>query len=1020
MKSNINKKKPFVFITIFLFLLFNILAISNVYGVTIQKNAVFNLDKEDPLGPEGYGVFIPSPNTIGTVYIDGSNQGKFTVTDWLGDGVPIAEEIVNVPGDDISLYYPTDLDNYEIGSFLNTHDIDHWNDVSWLNISAYNAEADILSPYTVSTVFDYYAMEEGTVFTRPFNYEHPMQIDLIIKSTGPKVLKFDWLTDNPDAVSYAHDLISPSSVHVNYYEQDAVFMGITSFYNYLIFTANQIGTYRLVVAAFYTNPASLCLEFLDIGISSLSLNAAKLLGNFDDFAALDVSKTANWQSNWLKFTGNKGDVFRLDIYEDFATGFTPTIDIWTPCSNGYLLDSAVSLGSHDIYFPRSGAAYVSFTDVDFEDWYRYSVLLTKADNVIYTLGDLSSFSISMDSLKTIQFSLSKDSIVRFNYTSLPNPPGVPVMDALGTSNAFIFRDSKEIMCYDINSAFLTRTIDSTLLRWHYMPAGTYKAIIRNSNPLANGIFQISSKVYPLSGETIPVNTLKYPKTFPTEVATVEFQSDDEFSSLKSPIVLEIEIPDLGLFRLNTTMWANDNEGASATSTPSYLYTYNSTGPADYYSLGYPQPVFSLDGDSTINDYLYIGAPTRWTGMTFDFSVLGAGGSMELEIYDGGWPVLSWDNDGTSLLTTDGTIEFDISDLDFDDWIRGSGGIDIDPTIDETDYYWMRLDCTGDYSGGTVPIIQDLTLLNNTIRGSLQYMLIGESGYKYDDYWGPSGIYQPIDPSNLEVTLDGDDGGIYTYDSRDSSMIATTVIDPGIVGVEGGTYKLIIVPEQWDYAGNVKIQLAVEDLWGYVPYETYDIKSLTPTPNLHVRDITNYTLLGYSNLTGEVYDYGLITEFDAAESYFSYSAESYFALECYGDPYKWTQLVVTVEGLGGFDYDLYILQDLPWIGTYGPNSEVMSIRQTITTNTSLEFGVFSDQFTLVFELAVSTGNITFYISLSQYDTIEITTSDLRASYIPPLDPALILALAIGIPAAVGVVVMVYLLKRKGKILTKHPT
>jgi hypothetical protein len=99
---------------------------------------------------------------------------------------------------------------------------------------------------------------------------------------------------------------------------------------------------------------------------------------------------------------------------------------------------------------------------------------------------------------------------------------------------------------------------------------------------------------------------------------------------------------------------------------------------------------------------------------------------------------------------------------------------------------------------------------------------------------------------------------------------------------------------------------------------------------------------------------------------------------------------------------------------------MSIRQTITTNTSLEFGVFSDHFTLVFELAVNTGNVTFYISLSQYDTIEITTSDLRASYTPPLDPALILALAIGIPAAVGVVVIVYLLKRKGKILTKRPT
>jgi hypothetical protein len=1018
MKSKINKKKTFVFLTVFLFLLFNVVAISNVYGVIIQEDAVFNLDKEDPLGPENYGVFIPSPNTFGTVYIDGSNQGKFTVTNWLGGG-PVAEEIVNFPGEDISLYYPTDLNGYAAISMSNTDDIDPWNDVDWLNISAYNAEADTLSPYTVSTVFDYYAMEEGTVFTKPFNYEHPMQIDLIIKSTGPKVLKFDWLTDNPAAVMYGHFLISPSGVHVDYYEQEAVYMGTDTLFNYLIFTANEIGAYRLIVGALYINPASLCLEFLDTDISSLPSNTAKFASNFDDFATLDVSKTANWQSNWLKFTGNKGDIFRLNIYEDFTSGiYTPTIDIWTPGANGYLLDSSVSLGSHDIYFAKSGAAYISFTDINFVDWYRYSVLLTKAENVLYTLGDLSSHSISMDNLKTIQFSLSHNSIVRFNYTSLPNPPGVPFMDALGTSNAFIYRDSKEIIGYTINSPFLTRTVDSTVLRWYYMPAGTYKTVIRNSNPLANGIFEISSKVYPLSDDSIPVNTLTYPKTFPTEFLTFEFQPDDEFSSLKNPTGFEIELPDMGWFRLNTTIWATDNEGVNETSSPSYLYTYNSTGPSDYYSLGYPQPVFSLDGDSTLNDYLYIGAPTRWTGMTFDFSVLGAGGSMELEIYDGGWPVLSWDNDGTSLLTTDGTIEFDISDFDFDDWIRGTGGIDIDPAIDETDYYWMRLDCTGDYSSGTVPIIQDLTLLNNTIRGNLQYMLIGESGYNYDDYWGPSGITQPSDISNLEVTMDDDDNDIYSYDSRESFILTTG--DPWIMGVEGGTYKLLIVPEQWDYAGKVTIQFAVEDFWGYVPHETYDIESLTPTPNLHARDITNYTLSGYSNLTGSVYDYGLITEFNTTKSYFSYSGESYFALECYGDPYRWTQLVVTAEGLSGNDYDLYIIQDLPWIDTNGPNSEEMSIRQTITTNTSLEFGVFSDHFTLIFELAVSTGNVTFYISVSQYDTIMITTSDLRASYTPPLDPALVLALAIGIPAAVGVVVVVYVLKKKGKILTKHPT
>ena len=438
MRSIINKKKTFVILAIFLFLLFNVLAISNVYGATKQKDAVFNLDKDDPLGPEGYGAIIPSPNTLGAVYIDGTNQGKFTVTNWLG-GV-VAEKIVSFPGEDISLYYPTDLAGYWTGSMSSNDEINPWSDVHWLNVSAYNAEAETLSPFTVSTVFDYYTMGEGGVFTQPFNYENPMQIDLIVKSTGPKVLKFDWLTINPAAVGYGHWLNSPSGKHFDYYEAAAVFQGFDTIYNYLIFTASEVGAYRLIVAASSVNPASLNLEFLDTDISSLSLNTVKFGGNFDDFATLDVSKTAMWQSNWFKFNGKKGEVFRLDIYEDFATGFTPTIDIWTPCGNGYLLDSNVGTGSHEIYFAKSGAAYVSLTDDDFEDWYRYSLLLTKADNVKYTLGDKTTFSISMDETKTIEFSLKQDSIVRFNYTSLPNPLGAPAMDALGTPNAFIFRD----------------------------------------------------------------------------------------------------------------------------------------------------------------------------------------------------------------------------------------------------------------------------------------------------------------------------------------------------------------------------------------------------------------------------------------------------------------------------------------------------------------------------------------------------------------------------------------------------
>ncbi|MBY8983973.1 MAG: hypothetical protein KGD65_02795 [Candidatus Lokiarchaeota archaeon] len=1026
MKSIKNRRKIFVLLAISLFLIFNSVMISNGLARTIQEEAVFNLDKEADLGPEAYGVIIPSPNTLGRVFIDGSNQGKFTVTDWLG-GSPVTQ-IVNFPGEDISLYYPTPLSNYWAGSLGNVGEIDPWNAVQWLNVSAYNAEAETLSPFTINTVIDYYAMEEGGSFSQPFNYEHPMQIDLIIKSTGPKVLKYDWLTDAPGAVVYNHWLISPSGKPVNYYEQQAIFMGTTTLYNYLIFTANEVGTYRLIVGATYTQPASLNLEFLDTTVTSLPLNTVKFGGNFDDYATLDVTSIANWQSLWFKITGNKGDVFRLDLYQDFATGFTPTIDVWTPCANGYLRDPGFGMGPNNIYFPKTGAAYISFTDVDFEDWYRYSLLLTKAENEKFTLSNLTSFSISMDNPKTIEFSVQEDSIVRFNYSSLPNPTGAPAINASGTPNAFLFRDSKEYGCFDINTAILTRTVDSTDFFWHYMPAGTYKAIIENTNPLANGIFQISSQVYEWSEDPIPVNTLSYPMTYPSEFLTIEFQPDEDFYSLKNPIGVPIEIPDIGQFRLNTTMWATDNNGTAATSNPSQLYTYNSTTTADYYSFGYPQPAFSTDGDSTVGDYLYIGAPTRWTGMDFEFAVAGVGGTIDPWVHD----TIS-DNfgflghaDGTLELTQDGIIEFILTDSDFDRWGKGSptGGSSFDiPGIDENQYYWMRLECTGDYSIGTIPIIQQITLLNNTIRGDLQFILIGENGYEYSDYWSStSDLDQPDDltgPFDLEVSLDDDVGvgGFYNVDGNVDDIIESE--DPETIGLEGGTYKLLIIPEQWDYPGSVKVQFAVEDFWNLRQQETYDIATVSPTPNLHAIDITNFTLSGYSNITGLTYNYGLISQYNHTEGYVPYTGESYLAIECTGKPYQWTQLVTVMQGVT--NYEVYVIQDLPWIHATGPNSENKRISPiNVNTNRTYEFGTFSEHFTLLFEVeALVDANVTFYISLSQYDTIQLTTSDLRASYTPPLNTALIITLAIVIPSAVGAVVVVYVLKKKGRILTKTP-
>ncbi|MFW9876745.1 MAG: hypothetical protein ACFFG0_26930, partial [Candidatus Thorarchaeota archaeon] len=512
---------------------------------------------------------------------------------------------------------------------------------------------------------------------------------------------------------------------------------------------------------------------------------------------------------------------------------------------------------------------------------------------------------------------------------------------------------------------------------------------------------------------MPVNNLTYPYLYPSEFVTLEFGPDEYFPSIKDPIGIDIQLPEIGQFRLNTTIWASDNP-QSATEFPSYLYIRNNSD-GNYYSFDYPHPAFSIDVN-TNGDYLYIGSPTKWTGMTFDFSIPGVGGTIATpEIYEftgPNWDPFPMENEGTSNLSADGTIEFDSSDPIFDSWDIGAD-VNIDPDLDESNYYWMRLECTSDYL--TVPIIQQLTLLNNTMGGLVYFSLLGETGYEYADYWGTVDIYQP-NTQSLEVNRDDDLGSSFNWDDGDSYIVSS--LDPLIIGIEKRTYKLIILPEQWNYEGTVRIQFAIEDYWSYHHEETYDIATLSPTPNLHSIDIHNYTLSGYSNLTGSIYDYGLITQYNHTERALPFNNdESYFALYCHGKAYQWTQLIVTMQGVD--NYELYLIQDLPWINN-APNAEVKQIvGGGFAINRTFEFGTFNEDFILLFEVEDSAENINFYIALSQYDTTPLINAKVKASYNPPIDLTLILAIII--PAAFGGgVVILYYLKKKGRILSKTPS
>ncbi|KKM84768.1 hypothetical protein LCGC14_1295840 [marine sediment metagenome] len=93
----------------------------------------------------------------------------------------------------------------------------------------------------------------------------------------------------------------------------------------------------------------------------------------------------------------------------------------------------------------------------------------------------------------------------------------------------------------------------------------------------------------------------------------------------------------------------------------------------------------------------------------------------------------------------------------------------------------------------------------------------------------------------------------------------------------------------------------------------------------------------------------------------------------------------------------------------------------TINSTYEFGVLTNHFYLLFEIDASDDLVTFRIDLNQYNTTTLYSNEITASYNPPSNgDSLVLILAIVIPSVAGAaVVVIYVLKRKGRILTKTP-
>lgn len=1014
-KIIINKKKLTPLIAIVLFILLGAFNISSGIAIHMQGDgATFNLDKADPVG---YGVYIPAPNMYTTMSISGSNQGEFVAMNWLG--VPSQTETVDYPGNDISYAYPWYFENYIIKSTTDNDYINPWS-VEWLNVSAYDAENDTLSPFTLNTVFNYYVMAEGSELTVPINNSLPMQIDIMIDNTGPKMLKFDFVIDDPEAfpINTFH-LVSPSGKLVDFDFAPAVayfLIGSGTVFYYMSFVSHEQGTYRLLIDADYAaGPAYINLEFLDFKLTNLAVNKVVYGSAGDDYPSGQDMMEDEWDAEWFKLSGKKGDKFTLD----YGLGYTqidPTadilVDIWSPCENGYNLESGILPGTYDIYFPKTGSVYISISDILTRGMYKPSLYVKEIPTIDYNIGDnVTNIRVSRDQRKAIDFTVEQDSFVRFNYTEWGE--GDAEISSMGTTDGFIFKDAKNLECYEVLIPIETKSAGTMDFYYYYFPAGEYEAIIKNTDILYDSVLQISSEYVYYANSTVPITSLSYPLTNPTSSLTAQFQPDAFYSSLKQGQWFDINIAETGQYRLNWSIFASDNVAQIPTSAnPSVVLAYNGTT-EEYYdyttiSHTYLQSFPAFDTD---DDFLYIAYPGKWHDMHFNMSQFGAAeGHVDLEVdvwHSDTWNRLDQDSDTTSDFTDNGTWVLDIygdTDSDFEAWSKGVGTeFDLDG-IDEDRYYWLRFDCEAPYS--PMPYFDLISLSNITMHGDVNFALVGDSGYVYGDFWTPTAA-----SSVTDFVINQDWGK--DFDSREGWLFDDAISDPYILGLEAGNYKLLVIPEQWSHPGSLGIRFSIEDYWGYHVEQSYTIpgEPLAHTWQIGDFNVGDSILYNYSTYP---YDFS-ITYNDTEVSWAQGGNEAYVAIKCYGKPYSWTQLVV--GGLNVSTYDLYILQDLPWLISSNPYQEQMPIAGGIGDNNTIEFGVIRDNFTLLFEIQNLAGPnemVTLNIGLRQYNTTALYGSEIIASYTPPgpdLGP-LVVTLLIVIPSAIGVaVVVVYVVKKR---------
>jgi len=239
----------------------------------------------------------------------------------------------------------------------------------------------------------------------------------------------------------------------------------------------------------------------------------------------------------------------------------------------------------------------------------------------------------------------------------------------------------------------------------------------------------------------------------------------------------------------------------------------------------------------------------------------------------------------------------------------------------------------------------------------------------------------------------------------------------MIGIEPGVYKLLIIPAYWSGPGPIKLRFAIEN---YIPYAMKTTYNITTNPTYHPWEIINDVLdpeKPWQKVNYTLYSYGEIITFNNTFVDINSSSldGSKVFVECYGNAIDWTQLVVCINNVSS--YDLYLMQNLTWINNVGPNGEIKALATGVNDNSTFEFGVLNDKFTLifVFDELLDNETIIFKLGLSQYDTIQILPETPITTTVSEIDPVLLGGVIIVVSIIAGVaVVIVIILKKKGRI------